>query len=53
MVRIIRSQLSPAERASIDNAIAQEKQNAANIDYIAMMTDTEIPTEDEEVMDGE
>lgn len=53
MARIIRSQLSPAERAALDNAIALETKNAANIDYIAMMSDVEIPTEDEEVIDGE
>ena len=33
------------ERALLENARAQAEQNAANIDYIAMMTDVEIPTE--------
>ena len=38
--------LSPAEQAELENAKAQAAKNAANIDYIAMMTDVEIPTED-------
>ena len=35
------------ERAMLENAKAQAEQNAANIDYIAMMTDVEIPTEEQ------
>lgn len=37
---------SPAETARMENAVAQAAQNAAIIDYLAMMTDVEIPTEE-------
>ena len=43
---IKRNVLSPAEQAAMENAIARAVANAANIDYIAMMTDVEIPTEE-------
>lgn len=33
------------EMAEQENARAMAERNAANIDYIAMMTDVEIPTE--------
>lgn len=36
------------EQALLENAIAQAEANKANIDYIAMMADIEIPTEEEE-----
>ena len=39
--------LSPAEMACLENAEAQAEVNRANIDYIAMMTDVEISTEEE------
>lgn len=39
--------MSPAETARMENAEAQAEVNRANIDYIAMMTDVEIPTEEE------
>lgn len=39
--------LSPIDQAELENAKAQAAKNAANIDYIAMMTDVEIPTEEE------
>ena len=38
--------MSPAEQANLENAEAQAEVNKANIDYIAMMTDVEIPTEE-------
>lgn len=41
-----RRTMSPAEQASLENAEAQAEMNKANIDYIAMMTDVEIPTEE-------
>ena len=44
---ILRKQaLSPAEMARYENAVAQVETNEANIDYIAMMSDIEIPTEE-------
>ena len=36
------------EKAELENATASAERNAANIDYIAMMADIDIPTEDEE-----
>lgn len=39
--------MSPADQAELENAKAQAVKNASNIDYIAMMTDVEIPTEEE------
>lgn len=41
-----RRTLNPAEQAELENAKAQAVKNAANIDYIAMMADVEIPTEE-------
>ena len=39
--------MTPAEMALLENAEAQTEANKANIDYLAMMTDIEIPTEEE------
>lgn len=36
------------ENATAEAVAADEARNAANIDYIAMMADVEIPTEEEE-----
>lgn len=36
------------EKAMLENAEANTLVNAAKIDYIAMMTDVEIPTEEDE-----
>lgn len=36
------------EKAMLENAVADNLRNAANIDYIAMMTDVEIPTEEDD-----
>ena len=36
------------DEAMLENAKAQAEQNKANIDYIAMMTDVDIPTEEAE-----
>ena len=43
-----RKTMAPAEVARMENAEAQAEKNAANIDYIAMMTDVDIPTEEEQ-----
>lgn len=48
---IRRRSMSPAELARLENAEAQTEANKANIDYLAMMTDVEIPTEEEEMND--
>lgn len=39
------------ERSDEENARAEADRNKANIDYLAMMCDVEIPTEDEEDRD--
>lgn len=44
---IINRGMSPMERARLDNAEAAAVKDAANIDYISMMSDIEIPTEEE------
>ena len=38
--------MSPADQAALENAEAQAELNKATIDYIAMMADIEIPTEE-------
>lgn len=45
---IKRRVLTPEEQARFENAEAQVLINKAMIDYIAMMTDVEIPIEDDE-----
>ncbi|MBQ9632235.1 MAG: hypothetical protein IJV04_04875 [Lachnospiraceae bacterium] len=46
-MEIRRRRMTPGEMAALENAEAQAVKNAANIDYIAMMADVEIPTEEE------
>ena len=48
MSTIIRRGVTPQEQALRDNAIAMTQKNADIIEYIAMMSDIEIPTEDGE-----
>ena len=45
---IINRGMNPKERARLDNAAAAAQKNADLIEYIAMMTDVEIPTDEEE-----
>lgn len=45
--------MSPAEKARIENAAAQTEKNKADIDYIAMMADIDIDLEDEEGTENE
>lgn len=45
--------MSPADAAKLENSEAQAEANKANIDYIAMMADIEIPTEEEEADESE
>lgn len=47
MSTIIRRGLNPQDVAMQDNAIAQAQRNADIIEYLAMMTDVEIPTDGE------
>ena len=48
MLRIIKLKLALRERAALERATAQAAKNTADIDYIAMMTDVELPEEDTE-----
>lgn len=47
-MKITKPTLSPAQQAELENAMARAKRNEANIDYIAMMADVEIPTDEED-----
>lgn len=47
MVLIRKSGMTPKEKSELENAEAAAAKNAANIDYLAMMSDIEIPTEEE------
>ena len=51
-MKIIKRPGSLSEAARLENAEAQAEINKANIDYIAMMTDVEIPTEETEGTEG-
>lgn len=51
MRTIIRRGMSPQEQSMQDNAIAMAQKNADILEYIAMMTDVEIPSEEEEAHD--
>lgn len=48
MALVNRNKMDLHEKAMLENAEADNVRNAANIDYIAMMADIEIPTEEEE-----
>lgn len=45
---IIKRGVSPQDQAMYDNALAATERNADLIEYISMMADIEIPTEEEE-----
>lgn len=47
MVQICKTGMTPRERSELENADAAAMKNKATIDYIAMMADIEIPTEEE------
>lgn len=46
MVQIRKTGMTPKEVSELENADAVSTKNAANIDYLAMMSDIEIPTEE-------
>ena len=52
MKTMIRRVIDPQEQARQENADAMAQKNADIIEYIAMMTDVDIPTENE-MEDGE
>ena len=47
-MKINRRTMSPADQIVLENAEAQTEVNKANIDYLAMMADIDIPTEEPE-----
>lgn len=50
---VIRRGTSPQDQAMQDNAIAMAQKNADIIEYIAMMTDVEIPSEEDAIDEQE
>lgn len=48
---IINKGMSPKDHARLDNAQASAQRNADLIEYLAMMADVEIPTDEEEAED--
>ena len=44
---VIKRGTSPQDQAIYDNAIAMSQRNADIIEYLAMMSDIEIPSEEE------
>lgn len=49
MAILERNKMNLYEKSMLENASADAVRNAANIDYIAMMADIEIPTEEGEI----
>ena len=49
MPKIVRPTTELKDRAAAENAIAQSLKNEANIEFIALMTDVELPDMTEEV----
>lgn len=47
-MKITKLIMSLRDKALLENSVADAEKNKANIDYIAMMSDIEIPTEEEE-----
>lgn len=48
---LTRIKMSIRDARALEDLKAQNEKNIANIDYVAMMADIEIPTEEEEVND--
>lgn len=46
-MEIIKKPRNLKEQADFENAKAQAEKNKANLDYVAMMADIDIPTEEE------
>ena len=51
MLRIIKPQMTPAEKAELEYSAAVAQKSADLIEYLAMMTDVEIPTDEEVTSD--
>ena len=52
MPKIIRPKLTPAEMAAEEKLRADTKQCAADLDYISMMTDVDLPRNDDTATGG-
>lgn len=52
MATVIRRGVSPQDQARQDNAIAMAQRNADIIEYLAMMTDVDIPTDETEATEA-
>ena len=53
MATIIRRGINPQDQAIQDNAIAMAQRNADIIEYLAMMTDVDIPIDEMEAIEDE
>lgn len=53
MATVIRRGVSPQDQAMQDNAIAMAQKSADYIEYIAMMADIDIPSEEGEANEQE
>ena len=53
MMKFMKSKMSPAERAQLENAIAANRKQAATIDYNIMMGNLEDPEEMKEEEEDE
>lgn len=47
-MKVIKRNGTPGERAEIDNAVATAQRSEDLVEYVAMMTDVDIPSEDEQ-----
>lgn len=47
MAIVVKNKMNLADKAALENAAAEAVRNADLIEYIAMMTDVEIPTNEE------
>ena len=52
MPKIVRPTTEIKDRVAAENAIAQSLKNEANIEFIALMTDVELPDMTEEVQEN-
>lgn len=48
-----RNEMGIKERAELEAAMMRNERNAANIDYVAMMADVELPDEEQEGEENE
>jgi hypothetical protein len=51
-MKVIKNEQSPKDRKDQENAIAQAAINRSSIEYIAMMSDIDLPTPDTDEVGG-